>query len=126
LVPNPKLVVGSVQLSHLAFSRAANAGIETAIGCHTFRVTGITDYLINGGRIEVATGQHINKRPRGTVRLFPWASFFIHLAASRPAKGGALHVEERDLESESLLIADKIRYQTKRKDAARRWSVCRA
>jgi integrase len=29
-------------------------GIETAIGCHTFRATGITDYLTNGGRIEVA------------------------------------------------------------------------
>jgi len=34
--------------------RAADAGIETAIGCHTFRATGITDYLTNGGRIEVA------------------------------------------------------------------------
>ena len=33
--------------------RAANAGIETVIGCHTFRATGITDYLTNGGRIEV-------------------------------------------------------------------------
>jgi integrase/recombinase XerD len=29
-------------------------GIETAIGCHKFRATGITDYLTNGGRIEVA------------------------------------------------------------------------
>jgi site-specific recombinase XerD len=34
--------------------RASDAGIETAIGCHTFRATGITDYLTNGGRIEVA------------------------------------------------------------------------
>jgi site-specific recombinase XerD len=34
--------------------RASEAGIETAIGCHTFRATGITDYLTNGGRIEVA------------------------------------------------------------------------
>ena len=34
--------------------RAADAGIETPIGCHTFRATGITDYLTNGGRIEVA------------------------------------------------------------------------
>jgi integrase/recombinase XerD len=34
--------------------RADDAGIETAIGCHTFRATGITDYLKNGGRIEVA------------------------------------------------------------------------
>lgn len=30
------------------------SGIKTAIGCHTFRGTGITDYLTNGGRIEVA------------------------------------------------------------------------
>ena len=30
--------------------RAADAGIETAIGCHSFRATGITDYLTNGGR----------------------------------------------------------------------------
>jgi integrase len=34
--------------------RASDAGIETPIGCHTFRATGITDYLMNGGRIEVA------------------------------------------------------------------------
>ena len=34
--------------------RASDAGIEMAIGCHTFRVTGITDYLTAGGRIEVA------------------------------------------------------------------------
>src|SRR5216683_7032032 len=33
---------------------ATDAGIETAIGRHTFRATGITDYLTNGGRIEVA------------------------------------------------------------------------
>ena len=34
--------------------RAADAGIETPIGCHTFRATGLMDYLTNGGRIEVA------------------------------------------------------------------------
>jgi integrase/recombinase XerD len=34
--------------------RASDAGIETAIGYHTFRATGITDHLTNGGRIEVA------------------------------------------------------------------------
>jgi hypothetical protein len=32
--------------------RSADAGIETAIGRHTFRATGIADYLTNGGRIE--------------------------------------------------------------------------
>ena len=38
----------------MARRRAADAGIETPIGCHTFRAAGITDYLTNGGRIEVA------------------------------------------------------------------------
>ena len=34
--------------------RAGDAGIETAIGCHTFRATGITNYLENGGTLEKA------------------------------------------------------------------------
>ena len=34
--------------------RAEVAGIETKIGCHTFRATGITAYLKNGGRLEIA------------------------------------------------------------------------
>lgn len=34
--------------------RASDAGIETAIGCRTFRATRITDYLTKGGRIKVA------------------------------------------------------------------------
>src|SRR4051794_10542950 len=34
--------------------RAAAAGIGTQIGCHTFRATGITAYLRNGGTLESA------------------------------------------------------------------------
>ena len=34
--------------------RAAAAGIETKIGNHTFRATGITAYLKNGGTLEKA------------------------------------------------------------------------
>ena len=34
--------------------RAAAAGIETAIGNHSFRATGITAYLKNGGTRERA------------------------------------------------------------------------
>ena len=34
--------------------RALQAGIATKIGCHSFRATGITNYLKNGGRLEVA------------------------------------------------------------------------
>jgi integrase/recombinase XerD len=37
------------------------------IGCHTFRATGITDYLTNGGRIEVAQRMagHSNAKTTG-------------------------------------------------------------
>jgi integrase/recombinase XerD len=47
--------------------RASGAGIETAIGCHTFRATGITDYLTNGGRIEFAQRMagHSNAKTTG-------------------------------------------------------------
>jgi integrase len=34
--------------------RAGQASIRTEIGCHTFRATGITAYLKNGVRLEVA------------------------------------------------------------------------
>jgi integrase/recombinase XerD len=47
--------------------RAGDAGIETPIGCHTFRATGITNYLTNGGRIEVAQRMagHSNAKTTG-------------------------------------------------------------
>ncbi len=47
--------------------RAADLGLETAIGCHTFRATGITDYLTNGGRIEIAQRMagHANSKTTG-------------------------------------------------------------
>jgi len=46
--------------------RAKAAGIETRIGNHTFRATGITAYLKNSGKLEVA--QHIanHESPRTT------------------------------------------------------------
>lgn len=34
--------------------RVADAGIKTRIGCHSFRATGITNYLENGGTLENA------------------------------------------------------------------------
>lgn len=34
--------------------RAVAAGVATRIGCHTFRATGITENLRNGGKLEVA------------------------------------------------------------------------
>ncbi|MBC7751811.1 MAG: tyrosine-type recombinase/integrase [Candidatus Saccharibacteria bacterium] len=35
-------------------ARARAAGIDRPINCHTFRATGITAYLKNGGRLEIA------------------------------------------------------------------------
>jgi integrase/recombinase XerD len=56
-----------VDVWYMVRRRAADAGIETAIGCHTFRATGITDYLTNGGRIEVAQRMagHSNAKTTG-------------------------------------------------------------
>src|SRR5208283_603648 len=34
--------------------RAKDAGLRTKICCHSFRATGITEYLRNGGKLEVA------------------------------------------------------------------------
>lgn len=47
--------------------RAKEAGIETAIGCHTFRATGITTYLQNGGTLEKAQymANHESSRTTG-------------------------------------------------------------
>ena len=47
--------------------RAADAKIETSIGCHTFRATGITDYLTNGGKLEIAQRMagHSNAKTTG-------------------------------------------------------------
>ncbi len=47
--------------------RAADAKLETSIGCHTFRATGITDYLTNGGKLEIAQRMagHSNAKTTG-------------------------------------------------------------
>ena len=49
--------------------RAENAGIETAIGCHSFRATGITAYLKNGGKLEIAQ-QMANHESARTTGLY--------------------------------------------------------
>jgi integrase len=49
--------------------RAANAGIKTSIGNHTFRAAGITVYLKNKGTLEAA--QHIaNHKSPCTTKLY--------------------------------------------------------
>ena len=49
--------------------RAAAAGIRTRIGCHSFRATGITEYLRNGGRLEIAQ-QMANHESARTTGLY--------------------------------------------------------
>jgi site-specific recombinase XerD len=54
-------------VSYMICRRADNANLVTAIGWHTFRATGITDYLTNGGKLEVAQrlAGHSNARTTG-------------------------------------------------------------
>ena len=49
--------------------RAAAAGIVTKIGNHSFRATGITEYLRNGGKIEIAQ-QMANHESARTTGLY--------------------------------------------------------
>ncbi len=49
--------------------RARQAGLNCAIGCHTFRATGITTYLENGGTIEGAQQIAAHESPR-TTKLY--------------------------------------------------------
>ena len=46
--------MGQADVYRMIRRRALDAGIETKIGCHSFRATGITEYLRNGGKLEVA------------------------------------------------------------------------
>lgn len=49
--------------------RARQAGLPTHIGCHTFRATGITTYLENGGTVERAQQIAAHESPR-TTKLY--------------------------------------------------------
>ena len=49
--------------------RAAVADVRTKIGCHSFRATGITEYLRNGGKLEVAQ-QMANHESARTTGLY--------------------------------------------------------
>lgn len=58
--------------------RAADAGISSEIACHTFRATGITEYLRNGGTIEHAQTIAAHESPR-TTKLYDRTSDVISL-----------------------------------------------
>jgi integrase len=52
-----------------AEGRAAAAGIETKLGNHSFRATGITAYLKNGGTLEKAAAM-ANHASTRTTQLY--------------------------------------------------------
>jgi len=58
--------------------RARTAGIPTKIGCHTFRATGITAYLENGGTLEHAQRIAAHESPR-TTKLYDRTSDQVSL-----------------------------------------------
>ena len=49
--------------------RAQKAGLLTRIGCHSFRATGITVYLLNGGLLEYAQQMAAHESAR-TTKLY--------------------------------------------------------
>ena len=58
--------------------RAEDAGILSRIACHTFRATGITEYMRNGGTIEHAQQIAAHESPR-TTKLYDRTSDAISL-----------------------------------------------
>lgn len=53
----------------MVWRRARDAGLLTAVNCHTFRATGITAYLDNGGSLENAQMMAAHESPR-TTKLY--------------------------------------------------------
>ena len=58
--------------------RARKAGILTPICCHSFRATGITNYLENGGTLEKAQQMAAHESPK-TTKLYDRTSDQITL-----------------------------------------------
>ncbi len=61
--------MGQPDVYRMIGRRARDAGIETKIGCHSFRATGITEYLGNGGKLEIAQ-QMANHESSRTTGLY--------------------------------------------------------
>jgi integrase len=59
--------------------RGRGKGLPPGICCHTFRATGITDYLENGGTIEKAQAIAAHESPR-TTKLYDRTADAITLA----------------------------------------------
>jgi site-specific recombinase XerD len=61
--------MGQADVYRMIRRRAVDAGIETRLCCHSFRATGITEYLRNGGKLEVAQ-QMANHESARTTGLY--------------------------------------------------------
>jgi integrase/recombinase XerD len=64
---NPARPLAQSEVYRMITRRASAAGIPTRICCHTFRATGITTYLQNGGRLETAQRMAGHESPRTTA-----------------------------------------------------------
>ena len=53
-MPSDATLMASISASELPQRRAKAAGIDTRVGNHTFRTTGVSAYLTNGGMLEKA------------------------------------------------------------------------
>ena len=76
--------------------RAKAAGIAAEIGCHTFRATGITAYLANGGALEHAQEMAAHESPR-TTKLYDRTK--ERLTRTRWRESGCEHQERRPARS---------------------------
>jgi site-specific recombinase XerD len=61
--------MGQADAFRMVGRRAEAADIRTRLGCHSFRATGITEYLRNGGRLEIAQ-QMANHESARTTGLY--------------------------------------------------------
>jgi site-specific recombinase XerD len=75
LTRNP---MGTADVWRMIQRRAKQAGIRTSIGCHSFRATGITNYLENGGTLEKAQQMAAHESPK-TTKLYDRTSDQITL-----------------------------------------------
>jgi hypothetical protein len=65
--------------------RAREAGFPSSTSCHTFRATGITAYLENGGTIENAQAIAAHESPRERIHV----EIFNGSESMTPGVGGA-------------------------------------
>ena len=61
--------MGQADVFRMIGRRAEAAGMRTRIGCHSLRATGITEYLRNGGKLEIAQ-QMANHESARTTGLY--------------------------------------------------------